>query len=73
MSDFLTELSPTVAVMVFLGIPLVACAAITVLVVWRVRRHHRLRGVRVPHEDDEVNEPILGPMHEGPTHEGPGR
>lgn len=52
--------------MVFLGIPLLVSAVVTTLVVWRVRRDHRLRGTRVPREDDEVTEPILGPMHEGP-------
>ncbi|ODU28257.1 MAG: hypothetical protein ABT15_01705 [Pseudonocardia sp. SCN 73-27] len=56
------ELSPTLAVMIFLGVPLLACAAITALVVRRVRRDHRLRGTRVPGEEDEVTEPVLGPM-----------
>lgn len=64
MSDFLTELTPIVAVMIFLGIPLLACGVITALVLWRVRRDHRLRGIRIPREDDEVTEPILGPMTE---------
>ncbi|MBN9112358.1 MAG: hypothetical protein J0I34_26675 [Pseudonocardia sp.] len=48
--------------MIFLGVPLLACAAITALVVRRVRRDHRLRGTRVPGEEDEVTEPVLGPM-----------
>ncbi|GAY12592.1 hypothetical protein [Pseudonocardia sp. N23] len=65
MSDFLTELSPPLAALIFLGIPLVACTAITAVVVWRVRRDHRLRGVPLPRDEDDVTEPILGPATDG--------
>ncbi|MGD9706016.1 MAG: hypothetical protein EKK42_33295 [Pseudonocardiaceae bacterium] len=65
MSNFLTELTPTLAVMIFLGIPLLACGVITGVVVWRVRRDYQVRGVPLPRDEDKVTEPILGPATEG--------